>query len=231
MPDHDSVVKAIRNQVGPAGRHADLHGVGPRPQKYAEEAVHRRFGAAGPVTRGDRRRAEPVGPASAPRRSRMHRHLPPQLDAEGRHEAAVASEARSTGAPGTSAQVLTRRISEHGQPAPGSRQRERHAGQFAHYATAGRRRARGRASGGRLPEEASARRRPSAAQRGRMPEGREEQLVDAFSRAAGSRRSERAAERPLSPGLDFVGCRWTVIAKASRPRPVRKIRSASSSRN
>jgi GTP-binding protein EngB required for normal cell division len=219
LPDHDSVVTGDSNQVDRLVGMADLMVWVLDPQKYADAAVHRKYLVplaghseviAVVLNQSDLLGADEIDDCVGDLRR--------LLDSEGLHEAAVLVTSATTGfGLDELRKLLIGAVSERkATSARISADVDGIAEQFAPYATphAG---APGyqRALGG------------DAAQLvGRMPPGSEEQLVDAFTRAAGVSAVGDALQsaRELR-AIDFVG--WPVAWVAERLTgrdPVRKIR-------
>ena len=228
LPDHDSVVKGDSSQVDRLVGMADLMVWVLDPQKYADAAVHRRYlvplaGHAEVIAvvlnQSDLLSADQIDDCIGDLRR--------LLDVEGLHEAAVLVTSAVTGAGlDQLRKLLTEAVSERGATSARiSADVDGIAEQFAPYATeqadgprAGRQRAGAR--------DARALDTGSAQLAGRMPEGSEAQLVDAFSRAAGVPAVGDALQsaRELR-ALDFVGWPVAWIAERLTGRdPLRKIR-------
>ena len=228
LPDHDSVMKGDSNQVDRLVGMADLMVWVLDPQKYADAAVHRRYlvplaGHAEVIAvvlnQSDLLSADEIEDCIGDLRR--------LLDAEGLHEAAVLVTSAVTGAGlDQLRKLLTEAVSERrAASARISADVDGIAGQFAPYATE---QAEGPRAGrqGAGAREARALDAGRAQLAGRMPEGSEEQLVDAFSRAAGVSAVGDALQsaRELR-ALDFVGWPVAWIAERLTGRdPVRKIR-------
>jgi GTP-binding protein EngB required for normal cell division len=228
LPDHDSVLKGDSNQVDRLVGMADLMVWVLDPQKYADAAVHRRYlvplaGHAEVIAvvlnQSDLLSADEIEDCIGDLRR--------LLDSEGLHEAAVLVTSAVTGAGLEELRrLLTGAVSERrATTARISADVDGIAEQFAPYATP---QAEGPGAGrqGAAAWDPGAYDAARAQLAGRMPEGSEEQLVDAFSRAAGvpAVGDSLQSARELR-ALDFVG--WPVAWMAERLTgrdPVRKIR-------
>ena len=228
LPDHDSVVKGDSNQVDRLVGMADLMVWVLDPQKYADAAVHRRYLVplaghseviAVVLNQSDLLSAEDVEECVGDLRR--------LLDSEGLHEAAVLATSAVTGTGlDQLRKLLIETVSERrATSARISADVDGIAEQFAPYATehAEAPGPGGQGAGTRDPRALDAEAEQLV---GRMPAGSEEQLIDAFSRAAGISAVGDALQsaRELR-AVDFAG--WPVAWVAERLRggdPVRKIR-------
>jgi hypothetical protein len=225
LPDHDSVVTGDSNQVDRLVGMADLMVWVLDPQKYADAAVHRKYlvplAGHSEVIAVVLNQSDLLGAGQIEECAGDLRRL---LDSEGLHEAPVVVTSAITGAGlDQLRRLLVRAVSERkATSARISADVDGIAEQFAPYAEM-------RAQPGEGLGLAQARRTADAdaAQlQGRMPAGSEEQLVDAFSHAAGVSAVGDALQsaRELR-AVDFVG--WPVAWVAERlagADPVRKAR-------
>jgi hypothetical protein len=225
LPDHDSVVTGDSNQVDRLVGMADLMVWVLDPQKYADAAVHRKYLV--PLAGHSEVIAVVLNQSdllSAGQIEECAGDLRRLLDSEGLHEAPVVVTSAITGAGlDQLRRLLVRAVSERkATSARISADVDGIAEQFAPDAEL-------RAQPGEGLGLAQARRTvdADAAQlQGRMPPGSEEQLVDAFSHAAGVSAVGDALQsaRELR-AVDFVG--WPVAWVAERlagADPVRKAR-------
>ncbi len=226
LPDHDSVVKGGSNQVDRLVGMADLMVWVLDPQKYADAAVHRRYlvPLAGHseviavlLNQSDLLSTDEVQDCFGDLRR--------LLDSEGLHEAAVLVTSAVTGAGlDQLRKLLIATVSERKAiSARISADVDGIAEQFAPYATE-------RAEGPGRQEAGAPDPRtldPDAAQLvARMPPDSEDQLVDAFSRAAGvSALGDALQSARELRAIDFIGwpVAWAVERLTGRD-PVRKIR-------
>ncbi len=226
LPDHDSVVTGDSNQVDRLVGMADLMVWVLDPQKYADAAVHRKYLVplaghseviAVVLNQSDLLGADEIEDCVGDLRR--------LLDSEGLHEAAVLVTSATTGfGLDELRKLLIDAVSERrATSARISADVDGIAEQFAPYATPHAEGPGYQGAGARDPRALDG----DAAQLiGRMPLGSEEQLVDAFSRAAGVSAVGDALQsaRELR-AIDFIG--WPVAWVAERLTgrdPVRKIR-------
>ncbi len=221
LPDHDSVVTGDSNQVDRLVGMADLMVWVLDPQKYADAAVHRKYLV--PLAGHSEVIAVVLNQSdllSAAEIEDCVGDLRRLLDSEGLQEAAVVVTSATTGAGlDQLRKLLIGAVSERkATSARISADVDGIAEQFAPYAAL---------HPDRPVRQAAGTADTDAAQlAGRMPPGSEEQLVDAFSRAAGVSAVGDALQsaRELR-AIDFVG--WPVAWVADRLAgrdPVRKIR-------
>jgi GTP-binding protein EngB required for normal cell division len=226
LPDHDSVVTGDSNQVDRLVGMADLMVWVLDPQKYADAAVHRKYLVplaghseviAVVLNQSDLLGADEIEDCVGDLRR--------LLDSEGLHEAAVLVTSATTGfGLDELRKLLIDVVSERrATSARISADVDGIAEQFAPYATPHAESPGYQGADARNPRALDG----DAAQLiGRMPPGSEEQLVDAFSRAAGVLAVGDALQsaRELR-AIDFIG--WPVAWLAERLTgrdPVRKIR-------
>jgi hypothetical protein len=224
LPDHDSVVRGDSNQVDRLVGMADLMVWVLDPQKYADAAVHRRYlvplAGHAEVIAVVLNQSDLLGAAEVEDCTGDLRRL---LDSEGLHEAAVLVTSAVTGAGlDQLRKLLIEAVSERrATSARISADVDGIAEQFAPYATE---RAEGTGlAGARDPRALD---EDAVELVGRMPADSEDQLVDAFSHAAGVLAVADALQsaRELR-AIDFVGwpIAWVVERLTGRD-PVRKIR-------
>ena len=228
LPDHDSVVTGASNQVDRLVGMADLMVWVLDPQKYADAAVHRRYlvplASHSEVIAVVLNQSDVLSPDQAEECVTDLRRL---LDSEGLHDASVLVTSAVTG---TGIDLLRTQLAGAVTRAAG-RQRQDLGGRRRHRgAVRPARRAAARRTGRARQAGAGAPPGPDTAavlNAGRVPAESSEQLVEAFSRAAGVSAVADALDsaRELR-AVDYVGwpVAWLADRIASGRDPVRKVR-------